>query len=134
MVVWCDQEALVTRVRLYAATNLVSAIQQVTTTDWHCHRPRNSASPVLAHVFSILHSFPPHQQYHAMTSHKPFGRRWLSLSVSRLSSGLASGDGRCVILVGEQDEWIRDTSGLPAMTGPMFYNAVFELIGELYHR
>ena len=78
MVVWCDQEALVTRVRLYAATNLVSAIQQVTTTDWHCHRPRNSASPVLAHVFSILHSFPPHQQYHAMTSHKPFGRRWLT--------------------------------------------------------
>ena len=29
-----------------------------------------------------------------------------------------------------QDEWEKDRQGMPALTGPLFYEAVFELLGE----
>ncbi len=34
-----------------------------------------------------------------------------------------------VPLVDVQEEWVKDSKGMPAMTGPLFYDAVFELIG-----
>jgi hypothetical protein len=29
-----------------------------------------------------------------------------------------------------QDEWEKDRQGMPALTGPLFFEAVFELLGE----
>ena len=29
-----------------------------------------------------------------------------------------------------QEEWERDSNGLPAMTGPVFFDAVFEMVDQ----
>ena len=124
------------------------------------------------------------QQFNVMTSHKPFGRHWVTkeqyiryfmmcarhldpssgasdrelrsqLSVRQRRHSLKSVSVPCdgvyilrLLVFGRravtervcagvalpssqrvQDEWERDSCGMPAMTGAVFFNAVFELIG-----
>jgi hypothetical protein len=83
-----------------------------------------------------------HQHFLVLTEHKPEGRRWVTkeqylryflLCGELLNPAQARPADQATQRRALSQEWEKDRCGMPALTSPLFYKAVFELIGVCAH-